>query len=141
MTNFPEVDWDSGYSVNKSFGSTAFLNTVHKLLLLQHVNFPTRARGTATPHLLDLVLTDENFIQKIEALAPLGKSDHAVLMIESNIFSQGCALEQKLNYDKGDYDALRSYVSCDWDKEFATSDLDMEAMWNLLKDKIDSGVK
>jgi len=75
------------------------------------------------------------------ALAPLGKSDHAVLMIESNIFSQGCALEQKLNYDKGDYDALRSYVSCDWDKEFTTLDLDVEAMWNLLKDKIDSGVK
>ena len=28
-----------------------------KLLLLQHVNFPTRARGTDTPHLLDLVIT------------------------------------------------------------------------------------
>ena len=71
--NFPEIDWDSCYSVNKSFGNTAILNTFHKLLLLQHVNFPTRARGTDTPHLLDLVITDDNIIQKIEPLAPLGK--------------------------------------------------------------------
>ena len=34
------------------------------MLLLQHVNFPTRARGTDTPHLLDLVITDDNIIQK-----------------------------------------------------------------------------
>jgi len=34
--NFPEIDRDSCYSVNKSFGSTAILNTIHKLLLLQH---------------------------------------------------------------------------------------------------------
>ena len=62
-------------------------------------------------------------------------------MIETNVFSRGSPLEQKLNYDKGDYEALRSYVNCDWNKEFATADLDVEASWNLLKDKIDSGVK
>jgi len=111
------------------------------MLLLQHVNFPTRARGTDTPHLLDLVITDDNIIQKIEPLAPLGKSDHVVLIIETNVFSQGSPLEQKLNYDKGDYEALRSYVNCSWNKEFATVDLDVEALWNLLKDKIESGVK
>ena len=139
--NFPEIDWESCYPVNKSFGSTAFLNTFHKLLLLQHVNFPTRARGTDIPHLLDLVITDDYIIQKIEPLAPLGKSDHAVLIIETNVFSQGSPLEQKLNYDKGDYEALRSYVNCNWNKEFATVDSDVEALWNLLKDKIDSGIK
>jgi len=30
-------------------------------------------------------------------------SDHVVLMIETNVFSHGSSLEQKLNYDKGDY--------------------------------------
>jgi len=71
----------------------------------------------------------------------LGKSDHAVLFIETNVLSQGYPLEQKLNYDKGDYKALQSYVNCNWNKEFATADLDVEALWNLLKDKIQSGVK
>ena len=47
--NFPEIDWDLHHSTNNSVGSTAFLNTLQKLLLLQHVNFPTRARGSDTP--------------------------------------------------------------------------------------------
>jgi len=36
-----------------------------------------------------------------------------------------------------------SYVNCNWNKEFSTVDLDVdvEASWNLLKDKIDIGVK
>ena len=45
-----------------------------------------------------------------------------VLKIETNVLSQGSPLEQKLNYDKGDYEALRSYVNCNWNKEFATAD-------------------
>ena len=63
------------YSTNKSFGSTVFLNTLHKLLLQQHVNFPTRSRRNDTPHILDLVITDSQLIHNIDTLAPLGKSD------------------------------------------------------------------
>ena len=48
--NFPEIDWDAHHSINNSFGSAKFLNIVQKLLLLQHVDFPTRARGSDTPH-------------------------------------------------------------------------------------------
>jgi len=50
-------------------------------------------------------------------------------------------LEQKLNYDKGDYETLRSYVNSDWDEEFATINTDVELLWNLLKNGIDTGVK
>jgi hypothetical protein len=42
-------------------------------------------RGSDTPHLLDLVITDEPIISKIEEYAPLSKSDHSVLLIEANI--------------------------------------------------------
>ena len=95
--NFPEIDWDLHHSINNSYGSTVFLNTLHKLLLLQHVNFPTRARGTDTPHLLDLVITDDQLINNIDPLPPLGKSDHVVLMIETNIFNSESRVEQKFN--------------------------------------------
>jgi len=138
--NFPEIDWDLHYSTNKSFGSTVFLNTLHKLLLQQHVNFPTRSRGNDTPHILDLVITDSQLIHNIDTLAPLGKSDHVVLMIETNFFSVKPPIEQKLNYDKGDYAALRSYLDCDWDKHFDAVALDVDEMWNIFKTKIDSGV-
>ena len=69
--NFPEIDWDLHHSTNNSVGSTAFLNTLQKLFLLQHVNFPTRARGSDTPHTLDLVITDSQSINNIASLAPV----------------------------------------------------------------------
>jgi len=34
---------------------------------------PTRARAPNEPHILDLVLTDEEIIDNIEYLSPLGK--------------------------------------------------------------------
>jgi len=73
--NFPEINSESYYSINNSYGSTDFLSTIQKLFLMQHVNFPTRARGTDTPNLLDLVFTDDSIVHNINALAPLGKSD------------------------------------------------------------------
>jgi len=74
---------------------------------------------------LDLVITDE-----------LGKSDHAVLMIELNIFNSEPGIEQKINYNKGDYDALRAFIKDDWNVEFAADNVDLEAMWNTLKTKL-----
>ena len=71
--NFPEINWELHYSINKSYSSIVFLNTLHKLLLVQHVRFPTRARGANTPHLLDLVITDGQFINNTDALAQLKK--------------------------------------------------------------------
>ena len=41
---------------------------------------PTRARAQNEPHILDLVLTDNEIIDDIEYLSPLGKSDHAVFL-------------------------------------------------------------
>ena len=67
---------------------------------MQHVNFPTRARATDTAHLLDLVFTDDSIVHNINALAPLGKSDHAILMIETNVCNNGPLPEKKLTLIK-----------------------------------------
>ena len=38
-----------------------------------------RVRGTDTPHVLDLVITDTyDIIDEIEIRSPLGESDHAI---------------------------------------------------------------
>ena len=58
---------------------------MRKNFLYQHIDTPTRARGTSIPHLLDLVITDEQFIENIDFQAPLGKSDHSVLLISCNV--------------------------------------------------------
>ena len=62
-------------------------------------------------------------------------------MIGTNIFNSECRVEQKFNYNKGDYDALRTYIECDWNSEFAAVNLEVEEMWNIIKNKIDDGVK
>ena len=61
------------------------MDTLRKNFLYQHIDTPTRARGTSVPHLLDLVITDEQFIENIDFQAPLGKSDHSVLLISCNV--------------------------------------------------------
>jgi len=45
-------------------------------------------------------------------------------------------VQQKYNYNKGDYAVFRSSFDCDWDKEFAAVDFNTEAMWNILKPKL-----
>jgi len=47
--------------------------------------YPTRQRGTDTAHILDLVLTSENFVTEIEHLSPLGMSDHCVLQFDCQL--------------------------------------------------------
>ena len=51
---------------------------------MQNVLTPTRARGGDNPHILDLVITNEDFLD-IKNKSPLGKSDHSVLLINCNI--------------------------------------------------------
>jgi len=46
----------------------AFVNALRENSLLQQVVNPTRQRGTDTLHILDLVLTSENFVTEIEHL-------------------------------------------------------------------------
>ena len=57
-------------------------------LLTQHVTNPTRARGKDCPSVLDLVIANDDFVDDIIYLSPLGKSDHTVLEIHCNFWAQ-----------------------------------------------------
>ena len=61
------------------------------------MSFPTRACGTDTPHLLDLAVADDQPVNNIDASATLGKSDHVVLVMETNIFNSESRVEEKFN--------------------------------------------
>jgi len=50
-----------------------------KFSVAAYFDKPTRTRGGDEPHIFDLVLTNDSFIDNIEYLAPLVKSDHSVL--------------------------------------------------------------
>jgi len=80
----------------------------------QHVQTPTRCRGSNEPSILDLVLTDDDFINEIDYLSPLGKSDHCVLSIRCNFNIFNKTVGEQYNYSKGDYANLCNFMDIDW---------------------------
>jgi len=91
-----------------------FWDTIQSNFLNQYVDFPTRIRGSDTPHIFDLVLTDVLLIEKIDYLAPLGKSDHSVLLIETTVLGSREQNSPKYNLAKGDYISFGEHMSMDW---------------------------
>ena len=59
-----------------------------------------------------------------------------MLMIETNFLNDESPVDQKYNFNKGDYEALRSLMDRDWDNDFAAINYGIEMMWNTLKTKI-----
>ena len=111
--NFKNINWvlacmETDSSANSPAGR--FLNCLRKNNLTQHVLAPTRGRGTQMPSLLDLVITNEEFIESLQHLSPLGKSDHSVLYITCNFTVTVVTTTVKYNYDKGNYIQLCNFI-------------------------------
>jgi len=87
---------------------------------------PTRQRGTDTPHILDLVLTYENFLNEIEHLSPLGMSDHCVLQFDCQLRAIDRHYQNKFRLDKGNYEQICEFLNIDWDTflDYAHSSID-----------------
>jgi len=80
--NWPNINWSTWTTSSRSGSEIKFIDTLRKNFLNQYVSKPTRSWGDDLPHILDLVITSEAFIDNISILAPLGKSDHSVLSID-----------------------------------------------------------
>jgi hypothetical protein len=140
--NLPNIDWTSWtalYNLNIESLENKFLQCLQYNLLQQHVTFPTRARGTNIPHTLDLVITNDDFVNEINNLSPLGKSDHSVLHCVCNL-SVNYTLTHKFNYGKGDYNRLRESVSNYLLHNFVI-DNNVNDVWNEFKSVINDNCK
>ena len=77
--NFHNIDWLN--CEGKDAKSKAFYNTLSDHFFIQNVCEPTRHRDGQTSNLLDLILAnDENVIDSVIHIPPIGKSDHDVLI-------------------------------------------------------------
>jgi len=77
------------------------VNAVRENLFLQHIDRPTRQRGTDKPHTLDLVLSYEIFIQDIGHRSPLGLSDHSVLTFTCQLHIDHTCKANEFRWDNG----------------------------------------
>ena len=99
------------------------------------------SRGNQHPSLLDLVFTSHpEALESITHLAPLGYSDHDLLLWNYMCYYQPVlqnTTNQSWNYSKGDYDAFNNYFQqLDWFKLFNDG---VEHNWSVLKEHISMG--
>jgi len=67
--------------------------------------------------------------------SPLGNSNHAVLQIYCKK-TELINADNKFDFNKGDYDALRQSLCIDWDSLFDACDNDINKMWDTFKNII-----
>ena len=134
--NHPEIDWKSGTTPpDLNHRASKFMEALRDSFLHQHVTQPTHIRGEQTPHVLDLVLTNEsNMIQSIEHNAPLGKSHHQILNFEFKAYTSIKQNNtQKLNLHKGDYPRLNTEINrTDWENIIGA--LDANQAWKKVEE-------
>ena len=139
--NFPTINWENWTTPHiEESKEEKFLEAIRDSFLLQHVDEPTRCRGSDDPSLIDLIFTsEENQIRDLQYLSPLGKSDHNVLT-----FTFACYTERKVNskryvFEEGDYTAMKQFiVANDWSEALLRSmeEKSVEESWRVFKDNI-----
>ena len=141
--NFRDIDY-STYSVNAGDSSDAykFFNKTQDLYLIQHVTETTRKRSGAQETVLDYIFTNEdNLVDNLQYLTPLGKSDHVCLVWDYVVsVTENTSKQRKFNYWKGNYvlinEELKSY---DWNQilmEHTTDDA-----WTKFKDILHKAIE
>ncbi len=132
--NLPNINWRTGTVSNAASFDGRFTEQLRDSYLFQHVDRPTRARGNNMPHILDLVLTnEEDMISQVEYASPIGKSDHCVIQFPFKCYTERTQSHRvKFYYDKGDYDSMRAEAAnVDWDT--VLTDSGVQEQWGTIK--------
>ncbi len=140
--NYSSVDWNTWRTKGDSTTSEEylFIDNLQENCLFQHIDKPTRWRGTDEPHILDLVLTNEDtMVNEVFYDSPLGKSDHCVLHFDYVCYAEMEARRKlKRYYNKADYVKINQAISnINWDEEFGCLS-DINTMWSMFQSKIAS---
>ena len=78
--NYTTIDWDNDYIIRSDLSEQLFLDTIQDCVLSQLVTQPTGFRVDHEPHMLDLILTnEEDMVHHNSYSAGLGSSDHACI--------------------------------------------------------------
>ena len=137
--NLRGINWDMLVTESSAIDSfeSQFLEAVLDCYLEQKVCENTRFRQGQDPSLLDLIFVNQDdLIEDINHLEPLGSSDHVVLGINVNMSGKSkVAHKAKLDFKRGDYDGMRTSLGkVNWDDELR--DKTVEEMWQTISGKL-----
>ena len=109
--NLPRIDWNANRCLDSDGSySQKFLDMIDELCLYQHATEPTRFRGVQKS-CLDLIFTnEENMVEEVEELPPIGKSDHICqkweLVVSEAIFRNTAT--NRRNFKKANWENIKS---------------------------------
>ena len=129
--------------MNENHLDTKFLEAARDNFLFQHVKQATRMRDNQQESTLDLILTnEENMIDRIKYLFPLGKSDHVIIQFSLISYISRFRLQtEKLNFFMGDYEKIRSNLKdIEWEERI-TKAMNLQESWECFTDLINHEVK
>ena len=134
--NFPQIEWDCTYTPAMNSLEFKFIECTRDCYLTQQVSSYTRGRDSHKPSLLDLVLCNqEDAIENISIVEPLGSSDHSVIHIDYRCVP---ALEPDKTiymYKKANYDKMKEMLSLDWEELFHDYQDDIDKVWDIFSNK------
>ena len=135
--NYPGIDWINWVTEsNQGDSQYEFIETVRDCYLYQHIQEPTRGRGSNIPSCIDLLFTnEEGMISEINLDSPLGKSDHSLISFQFNSYiSANSAPKTRYKYDKGNYSEMKDFLDINWDEYLENENIDTQ--WTLFCDKL-----
>ena len=131
--NFPGINWSAVLTCQEGSMEDKFIETMENCFLHQHILSPTRCRVNTTPHILDLVLSnEEEMVSEIKHLVFLGSSDHQVISFKYSCYADWSKSQHKFNYGKGDFVGARLYL----DEHPIRVDGDVDSMWESFKQSV-----
>jgi len=139
--NYGQIIWRNKYANTADAKAAVFVDCIRRNGLIQHVNRPTRYRESQEAHILDLIISDDEYIDNITHMSPLGKSDHVVLKFECEAEYGEMQVGHKLNLNKGNYDGLREFVQECWNEDKLECCEDTEQLWAKIKGALEEGIK
>ena len=138
--NRKDINWETVSATSEE--DTNFIVAVQDSFLVQHILEPTRGRGKDEPSLLDLFFsTQEEAIEEINHLAPLGKSDHSLIEVIYQIKIEIIPPKTILNYEKGDFEKMRKVLDIDWKDTFQSNGADLDEMWEIFNKLFNDAVQ
>ena len=140
--NYKDINWTS-WTTSHGEGSKEhkFIEAIRDCYFFQHVQQETRRRGNDQPSTLDLIFTDEEMqISEIKYLAPLGKSDHSVIVFDFHCYLDYSKPKVSFQYSKGNYNDMREFLSAsNWltnFKSLAAKGDNVELLWRNIKERL-----
>ena len=142
--NYPKIDWNNHIvRASETSSEQLFYDECQNAFLHQHVDEPTRQRGSDKPSLIDLVLTKNEFeIDKINFHAPIGLSDHSCLAFEYELEGYVEIVDEPMarkKYFKADYTKIKcEFGKTNWTNEM--NERDLKNSWELFSNTYDQVV-